>query len=399
MRGINQLKRVSLAVSLSLMLGVGVAGHRRVKAHPAATGGESNEIVNPQAPSQINFEGSWEGILVAGSTKLRLTLNVIKNAAGFSATLDSPDQAAIGLPIDNINLSGATVRFEMRSLNATYEGKLVTESEIQGHWRQQGLEFPLNFKRASKATGSHLKSEKADAGGHSLRLLRGGEGAPTVILEGGFGESNLATWSRVQGEIANFAQVVSYDRAGLGQSDPGPKPRSAEQIALELHTALLNAGIKPPYVLVGHSLGGYFVRVFGDKYPREVVGMVLIDPSQETFDDWLKAHPDPKEKDTATQIAKAPQGVRDEYASLDSITDQARKTHLPPGIPVTLLTARQDDAISSGARDVWTAKQKEWIDKIPGGRFIAVENSGHFIQLQQPQLVIEAIRQVVNQVR
>jgi pimeloyl-ACP methyl ester carboxylesterase len=380
------------------MLGVGIADHRRVEAHLAGTDAESNEITNPPAQSQINFEGSWEGILAAGSIKLRLTLNVIKNGAGFSATLDSPDQAASGLPIDNISLSGATVRFEMKSLDALYEGKLVTDSEIQGHWRQQGQEFPLNFKRAAKATGSHLKVEKADAGGHSLRLLRGGEGAPTVILEGGFA-ADIAAWSRVQGEIANFAQVVSYDRAGLGQSDPGPKPRSAEQIALELHTALQNAGIKPPYVLVGHSLGGYFVRVFGDKYPREVVGMVLIDPSQETFDDWLKAHPAPEVKDAETQIAKAPQGVRDEDASLDSSAEQARMTRVPPGIPVTLLTARQHEAMSSEERDMWTAKQKEWIEKIPGGRFIVADSSGHLIQLHQPQLVIDAIRQVVNQVR
>src|SRR5206468_6563221 len=139
------------------------------------------------------------------------------------------------------------------------------------------------------ATKSALTLEKIDAGGHSLNMLIGGEGSTTVIFEAGFG-AGLESWATVQSTTAKFARTVSYDRAGIGQSEAGPKPRAAKQIAQELHTALQKAGIAPPYVLVGHSFGGIYVRVFADLYPKEVAGLVLIDPSQETFDDWTRTH-------------------------------------------------------------------------------------------------------------
>ena len=179
----------------------------------------------------------------------------------------------------------------MKSQGGLYEGQLAKDdSQIEGNWMQGGQTFPVIFKRPGTPSGgtaaveSPLKLQKVDAGGHSLNLLIGGQRAsramPAVILEGGFG-GGIASWSAVQGEIAKFAQVVSYDRAGLAQSDPGPKPRDAKQIATELRMALKKAGIEPPYVLVGHSLGGPLVRVFADMYPTEVAGLVLIDPAQE----------------------------------------------------------------------------------------------------------------------
>jgi pimeloyl-ACP methyl ester carboxylesterase len=100
---------------------------------------------------------------------------------------------------------------------------------------------------------------------------------PTVILEAG----TLAFspyWAWVQPEISMFTRVVAYDRAGLGWSDPGPKPRDAEHIAAELHTALQEAGIQPPYVLVAHSQGGLYAPVFAHLYPDEVAGLVLVEP-------------------------------------------------------------------------------------------------------------------------
>ena len=200
----------------------------------------------------------------------------------------------------------------------------------------------------------------------------------------------------MQKEIANFAQTVSYDRAGLGQSDPGPKPRSARQIATELHTALQNAGVKPPYVLVGHSLGGPYVRVFADMYPKEVVGMVLVDPSQEAFYDWTKAHPDGKQKEQDAQIAKAPEGLRAEWAGIDDTYAQARAAKLPAGIPVTLISAGLNENMPAEAVTAWTETHTEWIAKVPGGKHLFAEKSGHFIQLQEPQMVINAIREIVT---
>src|SRR6185503_9296032 len=303
-----------------------------------------------------------------------------------------PVQGATGLAVDSITVSGKSLRFEMKSLGADYEGVFSSDgSQIEGEFRQQGQRLPLTFKRVggNDSQGS-LTLQKVDVGGHSLNLLVGGQGSPAVVFEGGFG-TGIASWSTVQKEVAAFARTVSYDRAGLGQSDLGPKPRSAKQIASELHTALEKAGIKPPYVLVGHSLGGIFVRVFADMYPKEVVGMVLIDPSQESFNEWIRKSQPDRLKAAQAQMANASEGPRAEAAALDATDAQARLAKVPPGIPVTLLSATEDESMPADARRVWIEKHKEWIATVPGGKHIVVEKTAHFIQGQQPKLVIESI--------
>jgi pimeloyl-ACP methyl ester carboxylesterase len=119
-----------------------------------------------------------------------------------------------------------------------------------------------------------------DVGGWKLHINCTGEKAkpsdPTVILEAGLGDFSVE-WSLVQPGIAKFARVCSYDRAGDGLSELGPHPRTFRQIVYELHTLLRNADIKPPFVLVGHSYGGWLVRLYESTYPEEVVGMVLVE--------------------------------------------------------------------------------------------------------------------------
>ena len=243
-----------------------------------------------------------------------------------------------------------------------------------------------------------LAIRKVAAGGHALSLLVGGEGTPTIVFEAGFG-AGLASWSTVQSNIAKFARTVSYDRAGIGQSEAGPKPRAAKQIAEELHLALQNAGIGPPYVLVGHSFGGIYVRVFADMYPKEVAGMVLIDPSQEAFEDWTRTHKEAQRAGRDEEMAKASQAVRDESAQVSTSYEQARAARVPAGIPVILLTAMKDETMPETARKVWAEKHVEWISKVPGGKHVVAEKSGHFIQAEQPQLVVDAIKQVFDQAR
>jgi pimeloyl-ACP methyl ester carboxylesterase len=120
-----------------------------------------------------------------------------------------------------------------------------------------------------------------DAGGHRLHLRIEGDAlpGPTVILECGIGGATSCNWGWIEPEVARFARVVAYDRAGLGWSDPGPKPRDGRRIVKELHTALKNAGLGGPYVFVGHSYGGLLARLFTDAYPDEVKGLVLAEPS------------------------------------------------------------------------------------------------------------------------
>lgn len=119
-----------------------------------------------------------------------------------------------------------------------------------------------------------------DIGGFSLKINCTGKGSPAVVLEAGLGDVSIE-WRKVQPEIAKFARVCSYDRAGYGGSDAGPMPRTSAQIAKELHTLLQNAGEAPPFLLVGSSFGGYSVRVFNGQYPDQVAGIVLADATQE----------------------------------------------------------------------------------------------------------------------
>jgi pimeloyl-ACP methyl ester carboxylesterase len=134
-----------------------------------------------------------------------------------------------------------------------------------------------------------------DVGGYKLHIRCMGQGSPMVVLESGAaGPSPL--WGWVQPEIATTTRVCAYDRAGLGWSDPSPHPRDAATITAELHALLQRANVAGPYVLVGHSFGGKYVRMFAARYPVETVGLVLVDAS----------HPD--------QFTRIPEG-RAEYAA------------------------------------------------------------------------------------
>ena len=114
-------------------------------------------------------------------------------------------------------------------------------------------------------------------GGYRLHINCMGTGSPTVVIDAGWGDSSGAWSSWVQPSAASTTRVCTYDRAGMGYSEPGPLPRTAERFATELHALLSNAGEPGPYVLVGHSMGGFTVRVFAHDYPGDVAGVVLIE--------------------------------------------------------------------------------------------------------------------------
>lgn len=138
-----------------------------------------------------------------------------------------------------------------------------------------------------------------DVGGFRLHINSTGSGRPTVVLDAALGASSIS-WALVQPEVARFARVCSYDRAGFGWSEAGPFPRTVGRIAGELRTLLDRAGEPPPYVLVGHSFGGLVMRVFAARYRADVAGLVLVDPAHP--EDWV--NPAPKER------AKIDRGAR-----------------------------------------------------------------------------------------
>ena len=167
-----------------------------------------------------------------------------------------------------------------------------------------------------------------DVGGYRLHLHSMGEnqGNPTVILIA-CGACTSANWGWIQPALARFTRVVAYDRAGFGWSDPGPVPRDALQNVRELHTALGRAGIRGPYVLVGHSYGGPLARVYAGQYPDEVAGMVLIDPRHPDRDARFPPEAQAKSQSEARMIAMLRVLVR--FGVL-RLTDEGKEHELPP---------------------------------------------------------------------
>jgi pimeloyl-ACP methyl ester carboxylesterase len=133
---------------------------------------------------------------------------------------------------------------------------------------------------AATTSGPEPHGKLVDLGGHRLHVNCTGNGGPTIVIENGLGDFSF-DWVLVQSRFSGFSRICTYDRAGYAWSDPGPKPRTFAQLNLELHDALLKVGELGPYVLVGHSYGGPVVRDFATTYPRLTAGMVLVDSAFE----------------------------------------------------------------------------------------------------------------------
>jgi pimeloyl-ACP methyl ester carboxylesterase len=253
--------------------------------------------------------------------------------------------------------------------------------------------------------GQHQRFDRADAGGPQLRLLMSGSGNPAVVFEAGAG-GPLESWLRIQPDVSAFARTLSYDRAGNGLSQKGATPRDGQHVAAELHVALQNAGVPPPYILVGHSLGGPYIRVFAGLYPHEVVGLVLVDPTQEELIAWAKAR-----NPESNQRKFRPQ---DEVDCAPLTFAQAHENPVPTDIPVFLIAGMGPRAIPAfvtkelrvelekDQQAFYPAKltfYKEWLGKFPRGELIVTENSGHGIPFEEPELVVSTIRRACEVVR
>jgi pimeloyl-ACP methyl ester carboxylesterase len=273
-----------------------------------------------------------------------------------------------------------------------------------------------------------------DVGDYSMHLYCTGEGgAPTVVMDSGLGGTVL-DWQLVQPEVAQFARVCTYDRAGMGWSEPGAQPRTSQQIVEELHALLGNAGVQGPYVLVGHSFGGTNVQLYASQYPNEVAGMVLVDSATEdemlvTLTEELRGSPvwnkilatigvtrlpytlggETDQRTAISTHAKDIYEVSDERTSWEESFEQRRASPLSLGDkPLIVLTAGAfqvppDAGIPQEQIDSFLEARSEFQADLPlhsqNSERIIAEDSGHDIHLDQPDLVIDAIRRVVEAAR
>ena len=281
--------------------------------------------------------------------------------------------------------------------------------------RQRQVTFLLGLLLSVLACGSQLSQTKGhedqsfvidqmiDVGGYRLHINCAGDsskGSPTVVMDAG-GYDSSETWSKVQPEIAKFAHVCVYDRAGLGKSERQPNPSyPSQQVVKDLHTLLVNAHVVLPLVLVGHSFGGMNVRLYASKFPQEAVGMVLVDSVHEDeMDRWVAMMP-PEIKQQMTGSDKA------QLARLAVSEGQVRAAHWHSDIPLVVLThgvvAPGDYGIASMAakgEELRLQMQNALARLSSRSKHIIAEKSGHYIQRDQPQLVIDSVRQVVEATR
>lgn len=194
--------------------------------------------------------------------------------------------------------------------------------------------------------------------GRRLNFRCIGEGAPTVVFEGGFAADSLG-WGRVQRLVARTHRACTYDRAGAGFSDPGPVPRDGASIARDLAAGLRAARIKGPYVIVGHSAGGLYARLFADLRPKDVVGMVLVDPSVEYQDKRLAELFGPGVGSVAGLRTRSARCLDAATRKVLPSTDPALAKCVPgprPGLAPETYAARRDAALRPAT---WAAQVSE----------------------------------------
>ena len=222
----------------------------------------------------------------------------------------------------------------------------------------------------------------------------------------GLGE-DLSTWEKVAPEVAGFARTFAYDRAGLGKSDPSPSAKSMDQMVQELHAALSASDVRPPYVLVGHSLGGAIVQVYAHAYPKQIGGLVLVDPEDGRLLDLLHASLSKSDWDARQQMLDKMMAAASpaQKAELDASKESGKivEASLPlPSVPTVLLTGTLKDPGFPGnpmEQDLKMKLHKQLLTQSPDVRQVLASNSRHYIQEDAPELVIKAIRDVIEQVR
>lgn len=243
--------------------------------------------------------------------------------------------------------------------------------------------------------------QRIDIGGRSLYLDCRGSGAPTVVLEAGSG-SDSATWSAVHDGLAGITRTCAYDRAGRGRSDPTGH-RTLADAGAELRTLLATASEPGPYLLVGHSLGGAFVRVFAGEDRARVVGLVLVDTfDPDLQDDWIHPLLGPLRREYDSTL----DGLRNLVSGVDSLDWPASERQLRAasiaGLAIDVLRAprgepRLDAATNEAIADAWVAAYESLS---PGRvRYITAWGAGHDVHIDRPDLVIESVRHLVDVAR
>lgn len=255
--------------------------------------------------------------------------------------------------------------------------------------------------------------QRIDVGGYQLYMESAGAGSPTVIFECGMG-CGAESLANLAAEVQQVTRTVLYDRAGLGQSDPAPMPRTSQDVVDDLWQLLQQAQIDGPYLLVGHSFAGLHLRLFVHQHPQVVAGLVLLDashPDQTLRELHLLPPPTPSEPAvlTKTRNTLAAEWTdpyhNEEGMDIAASAAQVQVTGHFGQLPLVVITAGIDEweegfppEIASASAANWLAMQKELAALSHNSTHIIATESDHSIQDCQPELVVEVIRQLVKEI-
>lgn len=216
-------------------------------------------------------------------------------------------------------------------------------------------------------------------------------GKPTVIMDAGYGDfSNL--WDSIIGDISILTNVLIYDRAGLGKSETSSNPRTSREMVKELNELLIEAKIKPPYILVGHSFGGVNMRMFATEYQNEVCGLVLVDSTPEGYRERFL----PTMSQDFQQAYKKQFVYEGNYDEFMESLKQLKETRLKLNIPLIVVSAGKKAHYSKESQELWNEMQRDILEISSVGKLVIAENSAHYIQYDEPEVVVSAIKKLID---
>jgi len=241
--------------------------------------------------------------------------------------------------------------------------------------------------------------QSANVNGNTLTYAVATGAAPTVVLEAGLGDG-LNGLGNIHNEIREFASVFSYARAGYGSDNHKVRredARTAKDISRDLRRLLSEAGVPTPYLLVGHSIGGLYMMEFARMYPDLVSGLVLIDARLPEFTQACEAAGHSPCAPPAAMMAIAPKHVAAEIRGIQPSERYGPSAADIGNIPTVVLAAtKPPPGAPAGGQEIWLSVQRQFASELNNGRFVLAQGAGHYIQRDKPELVINAIRSLLE---
>lgn len=229
----------------------------------------------------------------------------------------------------------------------------------------------------------------------TVELYSKRNGSPTVVFENGL-DGTMQWWSKVIPVVETNLSVFAYNRSGYGKSTPTQSVRDGEHIVEELRATLKSNAIEPPYILVGHSIGGLYMQYFARKYPNEVKALILVDS---THPNQLDGDGNPENWPIVAKLffkTLVSESAKKEFDALDETGKEVLALPSVSAFPVIILSALEPMSVNSTLANDSNAKRIDMINLYPTSEQYWIE-SGHAIPYEKPDAVIEAIRHVINQ--